>query len=59
MAPLRAMTKEIMKKERATMPRDSRQVRPMAMMEEANCQVAALVDVQRHLHRACEADTLT
>lgn len=36
------MTKEIMKKERATMPRDSRQVRPMAMMEEANCQVAAL-----------------
>ena len=27
-APFRAMTKEIMKKARATMPRDSRQVRP-------------------------------
>ena len=26
----------------ATIPRDSRQVRPMAMIEEANCQVAAL-----------------
>jgi len=36
------MTKEIMKKASATMPRDSRHVRPMAMMEEANCHVAAL-----------------
>ena len=42
MAPLRAMTKEMMKKARATMPRDSRQVRPIAMMLDANCHVAAL-----------------
>lgn len=31
-----------MKKERATIPSDSRQERPTAMMLDANCQVAAL-----------------
>lgn len=41
-APLAAMTKDMMKNERATMPSDSRQERPTAMMLDANCQVAAL-----------------
>jgi hypothetical protein len=36
------MTNEMMKKASATMPSDSRHVRPMAMMDEANCHVAAL-----------------
>jgi hypothetical protein len=40
------MTKEMRKKARATMPRDSRHVRPMAMMDEANCHVAALRGVR-------------
>jgi hypothetical protein len=36
------MTNEMMKKASATMLSDSRHVRPMAMMDEANCHVAAL-----------------
>jgi hypothetical protein len=51
-APLSAMTKEMRKKARATMPRDSRQVRPMAMMLEANCHVAALRGVRGLCGRA-------
>lgn len=42
MAPLKAMTQEMMKKLKATMPKLSRHVRPMAMMPAANCHVAAL-----------------
>lgn len=41
-APLRAMTKDMRKKAKATMPSDSRHVRPMAIIPEANCHVAAL-----------------
>jgi hypothetical protein len=41
-APFSAITKDMMKKARATMPRDSRHVRPIAMILEANCHVAAL-----------------
>ena len=41
-APLSAMTMDMMKKLSATIPRDSLHVRPTAMMPAANCHVAAL-----------------
>ena len=42
MAPFRAITKDTMKKARATMPIASRQESPMEIMPAANCHVAAL-----------------
>lgn len=36
------MTMEMMKKLKATIPSDSRQLNPTAMIPAANCQVAAL-----------------
>ena len=41
-APLKEITIETMKKLTATMEMDSRHVSPIAMIDEANCQVAAL-----------------
>ena len=46
MAPLRAMTIEMMKKARATMPIDSRHESPTDRIPAANCQVAALTCCQ-------------
>ena len=42
MAPFKAMTKDTMKKAKATMPMASRHESPMEMMPAANCHVAAL-----------------
>lgn len=43
-APLSAITIEMMKNPKATMPRDSLHVKPIAIMPAANCHVAALCE---------------